>query len=121
MRTLVLGLAFAELLPIAGCSKPEKGDKGEQGVPGPAGPAGQEGPKGETGPPGPPGAIGAPGRSGATFRIITDQVAPSCDAGEIIISEYCGGEGAKLHLTGTTGASCDGSGGVNPVVVCANR
>jgi hypothetical protein len=121
MRISVAGIVVIALLAAAGCSQPEKGDQGARGAAGPAGPAGPQGPKGDVGAPGPAGPAGPQGESGATFRIITDQAAPSCDAGEIIISAYCGGEGAKLRITGTTGAACDGSAGVNPVVVCAKR
>jgi hypothetical protein len=114
-------VALLSIFVCSGCSKPEKAERGEQGVAGPAGTAGPAGPKGDTGAPGPVGPTGPAGASGATFRIVTDKVAASCDAGEIMISAYCGGEGTKLRITGTTGASCDGSGGINPVLVCAKR
>jgi hypothetical protein len=121
MRLFLASLAIVALFSVAGCSKAEKPQQGAQGPAGPAGPAGPQGAQGEVGPSGPVGPAGPPGASGATFRIITDQAAASCDAGEIIISAYCGGEGAKLRITGTSGAACEGSAGVNPVVVCAKR
>jgi hypothetical protein len=121
MHKLIASVVVVALLAVAGCSKAEKGDKGDPGAAGSAGPAGAPGAKGEVGASGPAGPAGPAGASGATFRVITDQPSPSCNAGEIIISAYCGGEGAKLHITGTTGAACDGSAGVNPVIVCAKR
>ena len=78
---------------------------------GPAGPPGAPGAKGDTGPAGPPGA-------GAILRVISDEAKPMCAAGEFMISAYCPGEGATLHITGTTGATCEGGTG-KAVVVCA--
>jgi hypothetical protein len=89
MHKLIASVVVVALLAVAGCSKAEKGDKGDPGAAGSAGPAGAPGAKGEVGASGPAGA------SGATFRVITDQPSPSCDAGEIIISAYCGSEGAS--------------------------
>ena len=119
MRLMIAGVTALALL-TAGCSK---GDKGDAGPPGPKGERGETGPpgppglKGEAGPAGPPGPRGPAGPSG--FRIITDQASATCNAGEIMISAYCTGEGSRLHVTGTTGAVCEGGPGATAVLVCA--
>jgi hypothetical protein len=129
MRINVAGVAILALFAVAGCSKGQKGDTGPpgppgaQGVPGPAGelgPKGEVGPAGPAGPAGPVGPVGA-GAPGSGLRIISDQTTAKCGAGESMISAYCTGEGGRLHMSGTTGATCEGDAGVNVVVVCAKQ
>jgi hypothetical protein len=36
-----------------------------------------------------------------------------------MISAYCTGEGSVLHVTGTSGASCEGAASTTVVVTCS--
>jgi hypothetical protein len=68
------------------------------------------------------GPIGPRGPSGGLdLRVITNQPAGMCDASEFMLSAYCAGGEAKLHITGILGASCEGDRGVKVVVVCVKR
>jgi hypothetical protein len=92
-------------------AKGEVGPKGETGPAGPAGPtgpAGPAGPKGDTGPAGP----------ALSLRVIKGAAQQSCDAGEMMISALCTGQGdqAKAPSVTDNGATC-GDGEVRLVCV----
>jgi hypothetical protein len=42
----------------------------------------------------------------------------ACDATEIMVSAYCTGDGATLHIADTTGASCEDG---KAVIFCARK
>jgi hypothetical protein len=102
------------------------GPKGEAGAEGPAGPkgeagaAGPVGPKGDAGPPGPKGDS-APAGAGSVIRVIADQATATCAADEVMMSAYCSVDGSKLHIDGTSGASCEGSDDAKAVVACVKK
>src|SRR5664280_2633078 len=112
----------------AGAIGPQ-GPQGEPGAQGPAGPAGPPGPKGGVGPAGasgpqePQGEPGAQGPAGPGLglRILSAQTKAECETGEMMISAYCTGEGSTMHVTGTSGASCEGESNPTAVVVCAKK
>ena len=70
MRKIIVGVAAAAVLALAGCAKGDRGEsgqqgsKGEQGVAGPVGPVGPPGPVGPAGPAGPKGDAGPAGAQG---------------------------------------------------------
>ena len=135
MRTLIAAATIAALFAVSGCGKGDKGatgDQGQLGVAGPvglAGPAGPPGPKGDVGPTGavgPQGPQGEPGAQGPAgpglgLRILSAQTKAECETGEMMISAYCTGEGSTMHVTGTSGASCEGESNPTAVVVCAKK
>ncbi len=112
------------------------GPQGPAGLAGPAGPAGPAGAKGEMGPPGPKGDTGAPGPVGATgpagpkgdtgaaaalsLRIVKGAAEQSCDAGEIMVSALCTGQGdiSKSLSVSDNGATCGDS---EVRLVCAKQ
>jgi hypothetical protein len=53
--------------------------------------------------------------------VLSGQAKADCDAGEMMISAYCTGEGSALHVNGTSGASCEGDQNPTAVVVCAKK
>ena len=119
MRMFVVGVTLAALIAVSGCAKGEKGDRG------PPGPQGSQGPPG---PAGPPGARGcgtsrkdrtprAPG-PGTSFRVVREPERASCSADETMVSAYCF-NGSALHISGSTGASCDG--GAEALIICAKQ
>ena len=87
------------------------GPQGSQGPPGPAGPPGAVGPAGKTGPQGAPGP-------GTSFRVVREPERASCSADETMVSAYCF-NGSALHISGSTGASCDG--GAEALIICAKQ
>ena len=99
------------------------GAKGETGSAGPAGPKGDIGAAGPTGPQGEAGATGpaGPKGEGSGFRVISDQQQPTCNADEIMVSALCPQDGSALHFSGTNSATCEGQGGVKPVIMCVKH
>ena len=124
MRISVTSIAIIALFAVAGCSKGDKGDQGQQGqqgIQGPPGRSGPQGPKGDVGATGPAGPPGSAVPSGSGFRVISDQTTATCTAGEDMISAFCTGEGGRLHMNGTTGATCEGDASTNVRIVCAKH
>jgi hypothetical protein len=54
------------------------------------------------------------------LRLVSDQDKPACEANEFMVSAYCTGDGGALHISGTSGATCEGGTG-KPVLVCAKQ
>ena len=74
-------------------------------APGAVGPAGKTGPQGAPGP-------------GTSFRVVREPERASCSADETMVSAYCF-NGSALHISGSTGASCDG--GAEALIICAKQ
>jgi hypothetical protein len=58
---------------------------------------------------------------GSAIRVIADQAKAACEADEVMISAYCSVDGGKLHIDGTSGASCEGSDDAKAVVACVKK
>jgi hypothetical protein len=72
------------------------------------------GPKGDAGPAGPAGV-------GSSIRVLADQAKAACGSDEIMISAYCSVDGSKLHIDGSSGASCDGPDNTKAIVACVKK
>jgi hypothetical protein len=55
------------------------------------------------------------------MRVVVGQMKAACDAGEIMVSAYCAGNGATTRMDGMTGAECDGDPNAKAVVICAAK
>jgi len=120
MQKILLAIACATALTLAGCGKPPPpppgppGAKGDKGHPGPKGDKGDKGDpgskgdRGDVGPKGDKGDKGDAGPAGAAFRVvISSSASASCNSDEMMITALCTGSPnfTPLKLSGN-GAQC---------------
>jgi hypothetical protein len=68
----------------------------------------------------PAGPSGEAGLAGATIRVVSGDGKAACGDGESMISAYCVGDNATAHVSGMSGASCEGQ-GAKAVIACLKK